>query len=337
MIRLVIIGLGHWGPNLAKAVATHPEALVVAGVEPSAERRAFIAKKLPDLTLYASLKECLNHHPLDAAIIATPASYHHEVALEAIENGLHLLIEKPLAGNQQEASEIVECASQNDRILMTGHIFLYNDSLRYCKSLAQSADFGSLRHVRSVRTNYGPFRKDVNALWDLAAHDISIFNYLFESFPINVSCTGHSLSGNSIQDMAQGSLVYANGMIGSFFVSWLDPIKIRQVTLVGEEQVALFDDMTPDTPVHLYQRKDTNGYSDSYESFRSLIEEQKETFPRPSNSTPLINECCEFIDCIIHNRAPHSDGAFGLSVVQILEALDESIGSGGKQIEIRSR
>jgi predicted dehydrogenase len=337
-VNVCVVGLGHWGPNLVRALNDHPQAEVVAGVEPRDTRARLVKEKNPDLRIYSTLAECLRREDLDAVVLATPAKYHHPLALQALEAGKHLLIEKPLSDQMDTALEIVALAEARQRILMTGHVFLYNEGVQEAKRIIQQETFGRISYVRSVRSNFGPFRSDVNALWDLAAHDISIFNYLFDQQPERVACTAHQFRGHDLEDFAQGYLMYPDGQVCIFLVSWIDPAKVRQMTIIGEKQMLLFDDMLPDNPIQIYDRimepSHQAEYTDSFESFRESIREKKLSNVVRPKETPLNNECAEFISCILDNRTPESDGVFGLEVVRILAALTQSFQQGGIAISL---
>ena len=339
-VNVCIVGLGHWGPNIVRSLQANPHVNVVAAIDGSEERREFVRTKIPGLHLMSSLGECLSSVPeVDAVVIATPTESHHQLGMEALSAGKHVLMEKPLAHTSEGADELWRTASQKGLVLMTGHVFLYNNAIREMKRIVDAEELGRVLYMRSLRSNLGPIRSDVNALWDLAAHDISIFNYLYGDSPIRVSCTAFSPLGLKQQDVAQGSLIYPGNRVATFFVSWVDPKKQREITLVGDRQMLVFDDMNPTRPLKRYdkgarlqRREDT--YSDSFHSFHMSIHQGETTELDVQTGAPLQNECDHFIECIVNKTTPLSDGANGLEVVKILEALTRSLNSHGEPVSV---
>jgi predicted dehydrogenase len=337
-VRTCVIGLGHWGPNLVRSIESHPQAQVVCAAEKSPERRKFVAEKIPGLAVEDSFSTCLEKYEFDAVVVAVPTELHFQVGMQALEANKHVLIEKPIALNSQEAIELCEEAERRERTLMTGHVFLYNEGVRACKEIVDRGDLGNLFYIHSLRTNLGPLRTDVNALWDLASHDISIFNYIFGSLPMQVTCTGYHLLGRTVEDIAQGTLVYPNNRVAVFFVSWLDPQKKREITIVGDRKMLTFDDMQPERPLKVYDKGVTISkpaeYADTFNSFRMSIREGEVVQPEISTGTPLKNECHHFISSILSKTIPMTDGYNGLDVVRVLEALSRSALEGGRPVSL---
>lgn len=336
--RVCVVGLGHWGPNLVRAVEQHPSARVVVAAEASAERRQLIAEKIPGLPIEASFSECLAKHSFDAVIIAVPTELHFQVGMQALEAGKHVLLEKPLTANSQEGVELCAEAAKRKLTLMTGHIFLYNHGINACKEIIDRKDLGNVLYIHSTRTNLGPVRSDVNALWDLASHDIAIFNYLFGELPLQVTCSGYHLLGRRVEDIAQGTLLYPRNRVAAFFVSWLDPQKKREVTIVGDRKMLTFDDMRPERPLKVYDKGITisapTEYYDTFNSFRMSIREGACIEPEVTTGAPLQNECNHFIDCVRSGTKPMTDGYNGLDVVRVLEALSRSALEGGRPVSL---
>lgn len=336
--RVCVVGLGHWGPNLVRAVEQHPNAQVVVAADASAERRQLIAEKIPGLPVVASFSECLANHSFDAVIIAVPTELHFQLGMQALEAGKHVLLEKPLAANSQEGVELCAEAARRKLTLMTGHIFLYNQGITACKEIVDRKELGNILYIHSTRTNLGPLRSDVNALWDLASHDISIFNYLFGELPMQVTCSGYHLLGRRVEDIAQGTLLYPHNRVAAFFVSWLDPQKKREVTIVGDRKMLTFDDMRPERPLKVYDKGITIStpaeYHDTFNSFRMSIREGACIEPEVTTGAPLQSECNHFIDCVRSGMTPMTDGYNGLDVVRVLEALSRSALEGGRPISL---
>lgn len=337
--RVCVVGLGHWGPNLVRAIEAHSDAAVVCAAEASEARREQVLQRIPSLTIEQSFQECLRKHEFEAVVIAVPTELHFQIGMQALEAGKHVLMEKPLALNSQEALELCQEADARKRILMTGHIFLYNEGIRACREMVARGDLGKLMYIHSIRTNLGPIRNDVNALWDLASHDISIFNYIFDAMPIRVTCSGYHLLGRPVEDIAQGSLFYPGNRVATFFVSWLDPQKKREVTIVGDRTMLTFDDMKPERPLKMYDKgvtvRQESDFSDSFHSFRLAIREGVCTEPEVSTGAPLKNECVHFIDCVRAGTRPLTDGINGLNVVRVLEALTRSSMERGAPVSVR--
>ena len=337
-VRTCVLGLGHWGPNLVRAIERHPRAQVVVAADPSADRRALVAEKIPHVPLEATLTDCLEKHDFDAVFVAVPTEMHYQIGMRVLQSGKHLFMEKPLAGNSQECLELCEEADRRKLQLMTGHIFMFNDGITTMRNIVKQGDLGNLFYLHSVRTNLGPLRSDVNAIWDLASHDISIFNYIFESLPMQVTCSAFSLLGRPMQDVAQGTIVYPNNRIAAFFVSWLDPQKKREITAVGDRKMLVFDDMRPERPLKIFDKGITVSkpaeYSDNFNNFRMSIRDGGCLEPEITPGEPLFNECCHFIDSVIAGTRPITDGYNGLDVVRVLEALTRSMSEGGRPVSL---
>jgi predicted dehydrogenase len=332
------VGLGHWGPNLVRALERHPRAKVVVAADASAERRAVIAEKIPGLPLKADLMACLSDYEVDAVVIAAPTAWHFQLGMQALDAGKHVFVEKPLAHNTQAGLELCSKAAAVNKVLMTGHIFLFNQGVIETKKIVDRGDLGRLFYIHSVRTNLGPIRTDVNALWDLASHDISIFNYIFDSLPVEGTCSAYGLLGRPEEDIAQGTLLYPKNRIASFFVSWLDPRKKREITVVGDRKMLTFDDMKPQRPLKVFDKGVTVNqpadYADTFHSFRMSIREGQVIEPEVTTGEPLVNECMHFVDCILDNKKPLTDGQNGLDVVTILEALTRSLNESGRPVRL---
>lgn len=339
-VNIAVIGLGRWGPNIVRSLQADGRARVVLGVDPSEAQRELMAEHIPELQVTDNLDECLGNPDIHAVAIVTPTETHHQLGMQALTAGKHVLMEKPLAFTSAGAQELMDFAAEKERILMTGHVFLYNLGVRKMKELVDQGELGQLLYMRSVRSNLGPLRTDVNALWDLAAHDISIFNYIFDSKPLSVSCTAFSPLGLRQEDIAQGSLKYPGDRAATFFVSWLDPQKRREITVVGDQKMLLFDDMVPTKPLTLYDKgikmEKRSPYSDSFHTFRMSIHQGQVTDLDTTTGEPLKEECRHFVDCVVNEQTPLSDAQNGLDVVRILEGLTKSYNSNGESISLWS-
>ncbi|MFN4894313.1 MAG: Gfo/Idh/MocA family protein [Pseudomonadota bacterium] len=337
-LGVCVVGLGHWGPNLVRAIERYPNAKVVVAADPSEDRRKLIAERIPGLPLESTFEACLTRYNFDAVVIAVPTGAHYQLGMQALDAGKHVFIEKPLADSSQAAQELCRKAEQMGRTLMTGHVFLFNQAVQHVSEMVQRGDLGNLFYIHALRTNLGPIRSDVNALWDLASHDISIFNYVFKALPMQVTCSAYSLLGRSVEDIAQGSLLYPGNRVATFFVSWLDPQKKREVTIVGDRKMLIFDDMRPEKPIKVFDKGVTvskpDEYADTFNSFRMSIREGQVIEPDITTGEPLVNECAHFLDCVKHSTTPITDGRLGADVVAILEALSRSALEKGRPVDI---
>ena len=340
-VRCAVVGLGHWGPNIARGFSEIPGAELVAVFDNNRKRLRELESRFPGIHIGEDFNEFAAAGRLDALAISTPSATHFDIARQALNHGLHLLVEKPLTINSSEAFELVALAQKKNLVLMVGHTFLFNAGIEAAKKYISENALGKILYLRSIRTNLGPIRQDVSALWDLASHDISIANYLFEAEPVEVSCRGFRLLGSSLEDVVQGSLSYADGRVATFVASWLDPQKNRQITIVGDKKMIVFDDMLPARPIRIFDKGATRSpdpsYADSFDSFRTSIFEGDIVEPAVSTGQPLAAECRHFIDAVRSGAVPRSDGGFGARVVEVLEALEQSLQSGGSSVSIAGR
>ena len=337
-VNICVVGLGHWGPNLVKSLESHSSVTVVCGVESSSERRAILSTRIPGLLLYPSLLEALEAEVIDGVFIATPTHTHYEMVKLALNYGKDVFVEKPLCLTSKEGKDLIQQASQQNQILFVGHVFLYNEAVLEMKRLIHGGELGRLNYLRCTRTNLGPIRSDVNALWDLAPHDISLSNFLFSSRPSHVSCNSHSLVGSELEDISQAQMIYPDGRVSILFVSWLDPLKRREVVAVGDQKMMLFDDMQPDSPLRIFDkgvmRSEAVDFADTFHAFRMSIREGRESVPKITTGQPLRNECHHFIECVLSRSRPRTDGQHGLEVISVLEALDRSAQDLGRLVKV---
>jgi len=335
-VGIGIIGYGYWGPNYARVFNELVDSAVVAICDPQPERRERAASRLPEVTTCATVDELLKLPSVNAVIISTPATSHFELARKALTSGRHVLIEKPMATEIEHCVALRELADKAGRVLMVAHTFLYNAGVRKLRECAKSAAFGRLYYVHSTRTNLGPIRGDVNAIWDLAPHDISIFNYVIEEGPQWASAVGSQSLGNPREDVGFITLGYNNGVIGNIHVSWADPNKVRRVVVVGSQQRLVFDDLNDLERVRIFQKGVSVGDTDaaSFGEFKLLIRDGDIISPKVEFCEPLKNQSTDFIEAIRQNRRPVSDGATGEAVVRTLKAIEESMRQRGKAVEV---
>ncbi len=332
--RIGIIGLGYWGPNLARNFDELEDAKLVAIADLSTERLEAMKRRFPD----AKLTTDFNEFPsmgIQAVAIATPPKTHFRIAKACIEAGLHVLVEKPLTLKQEDSETLIELAREHDRVLMTGHTFLYNPAIREIRRYIQEGELGEIYYIDAVRTNLGLFQLDTDAMWDLAPHDISIANYVLDSYPDSVMATGGSfiMRPYNLHDVVYMHIRYPNGVICNVRVSWLDPNKARKITIVGSKKMLVYDDIEPLEKIRIYDKGvSTPPLTDTYGEFRASYRYGAVTIPHVSWHEPLRIECQHFIDCINNGTNPVSDGLAGKHVVEVLEAGSRSLISGQEEI-----
>ena len=336
-VRVGLIGYGYWGPNYARVFSDLPESSFAAVCDQSAERLQKALARLPHIRGFSDARELLRQDDVDAVVISTPASTHFDLARQALDGGRHVLVEKPLALTVEHCNRLCELAGRSRQTLMVAHTFLYNPGIRKMKECMQSEDFGRLYYVHSTRTNLGPIRQDVNALWDLAPHDISIFNYLLGEQPVWASAVGSCALGSSREDVGFITLGYSNRVIGNIHVSWADPNKVREVVAVGSRRRVVFDDLNDLERVRIFEKGVSASEIDThtYGEFKLLVRDGDILSPHIEPSEPLKNQAAEFLASIIANRQPFSNAAAGTEVVRTLVAAEASMRQHGRAVEVQ--
>ena len=337
MVTVGVIGCGHWGPNHIRIFSqiTNSKALMCADLDEG--RLNAIQRLFPETTTTEDYKEILKNPKIDAVCIATPTNTHYKFSKEALEHDKHVLCEKPLAVTPEECLELKSLAEKKHKSLMVGHVFIFNPGIVQLKKYVQKGELGKIQYAHSERTNLGPFRYDVNALWDLAPHDISIFNYLFDSMPVNVSARGQKCLGTSLEDLAFVSLEYPQNILVNIHVSWLDPKKIRQITVVGDQKMVVWNDLDNVGPISLYDKhvERTANYYETYGEFQLLSRIGNITIPNIAFDEPLKVEAQYFIDCLEKKNPPAlADAQKGYEVVKTLCAVQQSMDHNGVPVKV---
>jgi len=330
-VNLAIIGLGHWGPNFVRIFSQMPEVNLkgICDIDENKLRQIKDTYKYNKLKTSADFRGILEDNELDAVVISTPASTHYKIAKEALERNKHILVEKPLALNIEDAKELISLSKRHKKILMVGHTFLYNPAVRKIKEIIERNELGRIYYIHCRRTNLGPIRKDVNAIWDLAPHDISIINYLLEENPEVVSAYAQRFLAHKLEDVGFIILRYPKNILAHIHVSWLDPKKIREMTIIGSKKMLVYDDTNITEPIRIYdkgvmqERYEKPYYS--FEDFQSIIRDGEVTIPKVEIAEPLKLECQEFMDCILNNKECLSNGEIGLEIVKILEEVKKDM------------
>lgn len=339
MIGVAVIGAGHWGPNLIRNFDNHNESRVLWVIDKDPQRLKEVKVRLPNVGVGDDPAMAIDDSDVDAVVVATPTITHHMFAKRALEAGKHVLVEKPLARSSRQAQELTELADSVGRVLMVGHVFVYNAAVRRVKDMVDAGDLGHVYYMSMVRTNLGPIRTDVNAAWDLAAHDIAVADYWLGSEPVSATAAGGDWINRGIEDVVFVTVRYPESVLVNFHVSWLNPRKARDVTVVGERKMLTFDDMNLIEPIRIYDRGVAEEltvptYADTFASFRASIREGDVTIPKLPLSEPLIEECMHFLECISSGTRPLTGGPEGTSVVKTLEAIERSIRVGGRETAV---
>jgi predicted dehydrogenase len=334
MIRIAVIGYGYWGPNLLRNFQETTEACVVCCYDRSAERLALAKSKYSSIEITSDYDDVLKNPSIDAVAISTPVGTHYEFARRALEQGKHVLVEKPLAASVAEAEKLVDLAAKRKQVLMVDHTFIYTGAVRKMKDIVTKGDLGELHYFDSVRVNLGLVQKDVNVLWDLAPHDISILAHLVEEDPISVCATGACHMGNGVENIAYLTVYFNSGLIAHFHNNWISPVKIRTVLLGGSKKMILYDDMETSEKVKVYDRGVEVGGSEDIHDARVSYRLGDMWAPKLDTSEALRLVAGEFADCIATGRTPVTDGSNGLTVVRILEASEMSIKHRGREVKL---
>lgn len=337
MLTIGVIGCGHWGPNHIRIFSHLSNSKVLMCADLSSERLNSIKTLFPHIEITTNYKDILYNKEIMAVCISSPTNTHFSITQEALLNDKHVLCEKPLALSPDECLKLKKIAGEKKKVLMVGHVFLFNPGIVKLKEYIQSGELGQIHYAHSERTNLGPFRYDVNALWDLAPHDISIFNYLFDRVPSSVSARGQRCLGASLEDLAFATLEYPDNILVNVHVSWLDPKKVRQITIVGNKKMAVWDDLDNVGPVKLYDKhvERTSVFYETYGEFQLLSKEGSITIPNIGFSEPLKIQDQFFANCILNKIEPQvADAQKGYDVVKTLCAIQESMDKRGVPVQL---
>lgn len=335
-LGIAIIGCGYWGINYVRVFEELPETYVAVICDQRGERLAEVSKRFPHIGLTTQLKEALRDPSVDAVVVCTGAHGHYDVVLQALEAGKPVLVEKPMTTSVADGLELVDSAERRNLTLMVGHTFLYNAAVLKLKQLIDAETMGQLYYLYARRTNLGPIRHDVNAIWDLAPHDISIFNFLIGRMPQWVSAVGSPILGNCREDVGFISLHYDNNVVGNIHVSWADPNKVRELVAVGSNRRIVFDDTSSLERLKIFEKGVvlTDPEPESFGEYQYMMRDGDIISPRIPPSEPLKNQCRHFIDCVQNGTQPNTGARNGVEVVQILRAIDKSLAHNGAPIEI---
>src|SRR6516162_5182944 len=334
-LRVGVVGCGYWGPNLVRNFRQSADCQLKLLCDSSESRLSHMRRLYPEVAMTNKFEDLLNDRDLDAVVIATPVRFHYTMAKAALSVGKHVFIEKPIARTEAEASELVSLAERQGLVLMVGHTFLFSPAVRRMKEIINAGDIGHLQYISARRLNLGLFQKDINVAWDLAPHDISILLYLLEEFPLSVSCQGSSHVTRGIEDVTMMYLNFRKNRCAFIHNSWLDPKKVRQMTVVGSQRMIVYDDTEPLAKLKIYDaRVEVPPHYDTFAEFTYSYHYGDSYVPYIKQDEPLKLECQHFMECITEGRAPLANGRLGLEVVRILEASSESLRQQGASINL---
>ena len=342
MIRIAVVGAGHWGPNLIRNFHEHAQSEVVRVVDRDEERLAEVRARFPGVVTGTDADVAFSDPNVDAVVIATPTSTHYALVKASLRAGKHVLVEKPIATSPAEAEELCALAEREWRVLLVSHVFLYNAAIARIRAYLQEGLLGRIYYISMVRTNLGPIRVDVNAAWDLAAHDVSIANWWLDAEPVAASAVGGVWINPGIEDAMFATLRYPGGVLVNLHASWLSPRKSRDITVVGETKMLTFDDMNVAEPVRIYDKQVTPlrtrpPFVDTFATFRASVRDGEVTVPTIAMGEPLRAECDHFLDCIATGKEPLTSGRQGAAVVRVLEAIERSAKTGGAEQAVSER
>jgi len=339
MLRAALVGTGYWGPNLANAIERTGKAIVYGLCDTDQTHLAALARRYPHARATTELGELLRDDDVDAVLVATPTAAHYELTRRALEAGKDVLVEKPLTTDSHEAAALVRLARELDRVLMVGHVFAYNPAIRAVDELIKAGELGDIYYMSFERTNLGPVRTDVSALWDLAAHDASIMCDFMSATPVSVTANGQSYLNPGIDDVVFATFIFEHGVAAHVHASWLNPNKVRQITVVGSKKMAVCDDLDLRHPVRLYDKRVSlppiSEITGSFLQHKTLVVDSGAMIPVVQTREPLLGEVDDFFECIISGQKPRADGLSGWRVVALMEAAAQSIACGSAIVPVK--
>ncbi|HEY5884679.1 MAG TPA: Gfo/Idh/MocA family oxidoreductase [Pyrinomonadaceae bacterium] len=335
MIKVAVIGYGYWGPNLVRNFMDAPGSTVAAVCDLRPERRDLVHSRYPTIKPLEHCSDIFEDASIDAVVIATPVSSHFDLAMAALKADKHVFVEKPLAGNSEQASQLIEEANRRRKVLMVDHTFVYTGAVRKIRELINDNALGDIYYYDAVRVNLGLFQHDVNVIWDLAIHDLSIIDYVLPTRATAVSATGLSHIPGQPENVAYITLFFDKPQIAHVHVNWLTPVKVRHTLIGGSEKMILYDDLEPSEKVKIYDKGVTvsQGPEAVYEMLVSYRSGDMWA-PRLDTTEALYTEVLHFIDCVENNKRPETDGCAGLRLVRIVEAAEKSLRARGQLVEI---
>lgn len=333
-VNVALIGCGYWGPNLARNFHQLKTARLVALCDADEVRARALAELYPTVCAVAQVDDLLRDPQIGAVAIATPARTHYDLARRALQSGKHVLVEKPLAMSAAQCEDLMALASPQRLTLMVGHTFEYNPAVLKIKELIDAGHIGQLYYIYANRVNLGRVQSDVNALWSIAPHDISIALHLLGAMPVEVSARGACYLNQQIADVVFLTLTFPANVLMHVQASWLDPSKTRRMTIVGSEKMIVYDDVDNEGKVKIYDKGVYRKGDPIYGEFQYRVHSGDIHIPRIDMNEPLANECAHFVECVLTGQTPRTDGANGLRTVRVLEAAQRSLEQGGATVKL---
>jgi predicted dehydrogenase len=334
MIKIGVVGAGYWGSNLIRNIHDLNECTLDTVCDIDSERLNIFKKRYPGLEVTQEYADVVKDDDIEAVVIATNVNTHHKLAKQAIANGKHVFVEKPMADTSEKAEELVNFAEQKKVVLMTGHTFLYSPPVMKIKDILNNNGIGDVYYISSSRVNLGIHQSDVSVIFDLAPHDFSILTYWLDEVPSKVSCVGYDYIQKGIPDVAFINLIFESGVVAHVEVSWLAPSKLRRTTIVGEKKMILYDDTQSMEKVKIFDEGVDVMKPESFGEYQLSYRVGDIVAPRIDSSEPLATEIAHFCDCIKTGEKPRSDGVNGLEVVKMLEAAEKSLFNSGGLVEV---
>jgi predicted dehydrogenase len=334
-IRVGVIGCGYWGPNLVRNLSQTSDCEVAVLCDASEQRLRHMKRMYPGIAATTKMEDVLDDPAVDAVIVATPVRFHHPMAKAALEAGKHVFVEKPMARTVAECEELIALSEAKGLVMMVGHTFMFSPAVNRMKEIVDSGDIGKIRYIASQRLNLGLFKKDINVAWDLAPHDLSIILHLLEETPQAVGCQGSCHVARNIEDVTTMYLSFRHDCCAIVQNSWLDPKKVRQMTVVGSRRMVVYDDTEPLEKIKIYDaRVEVPPHYDSFAEFTYSYHHGDVYVPYIKQDEPLKMEMRHYIECIKEGIQPLTGGPEGMEVVRILEASNESLKQKGASISL---
>jgi predicted dehydrogenase len=335
LVRIGVIGCGYWGPNLIRNFSHLKGSQVLICSDLGEDRLSHMRNVYPQIETTTDYKRVLARKDVDAVVVATPPETHVRLTIEALRAGKHVFVEKPLALSSADGSAMVDEAQKAKRVLMVGHTFVYTAAVNKIKEVIESGELGDIFYISTTRVNLGIFQENINVVWDLAPHDVSILNYILDAAPESVATQASSNIRKNVEDVAFLTLRYPGNVLAHVHVSWLNPNKIRSTTVVGSKKMLVYDDVSALEKIRIYDNGVTvTPHYDTFGEFQLSYRYGDILIPRLDDSEPLKVACQHFVDCVEKGLAPRSSGVHGLNVVRVLEAAVESMREDGRMISV---
>jgi predicted dehydrogenase len=334
-IKVGVVGCGYWGPNLIRNFRALPDCSLKMMCDLSQDRLKHLRALYPEVKGETNFEHMINGAGLDAVVIATAVKLHYPMAKAALLAGKHTFIEKPMASSSEQCAELIDIAEKKGLILMIGHTFLYSPAVKKIKEIVRNGDIGDIRYISARRLNLGLFQKDINVTWDLAPHDLSIILDVMGESPLSVNCRGSAHVTPGIEDVTSMCLTFRNDRSAMVQSSWLDPRKVREMTIVGSKRMIAYDDMEPLEKIRIFDaRVERPPHYDTFAEFHYAYHYGDVYVPYIKQEEPLRSECQHFLDCIRDGKQPTTNGRQGLELVKILEAASLSLAERGSPVRL---